>query len=105
MTPISPGEESIDPGFNVPVYSEGIRFSGSFLAPEGLENALLTSGGVVQLQIYGTVDVGGSPIHDPHFAAVLLPVPEPSTWTLFGFGLVVLFRRFRTLQTSAPSGV
>ena len=45
MTPIPPVEESIDPGFNVPVYSDGVRFSGSFFAPDGLENALLTSGG------------------------------------------------------------
>jgi hypothetical protein len=82
LNPDPPRGELIDPGFALPVYFDGVRFSGAFAAPAGLEDALLAGGGVVQLQIRGTVNLGGSPIQDPRLSAVLTPVPESSATVL-----------------------
>jgi hypothetical protein len=69
------GFPGIDPGFGLPIYSDGMRFSGSFTAFSGLENLLRTKGGTIYLQIHGSV----AGLQDPLFNAPLLKVTPPST--------------------------
>lgn len=96
-SPVTPGGDPIDPGFPVPVFSEGVRFSGSFARPDGIEDLFLANPGSVQLQIHGTVTMGNLVLEDPHFAAVLVPIPEPSSGVLCGAGaaMLQLWRRRR----------
>lgn len=49
------GFTGIDPGFGMPVYADGTRFTGLFKASPGLDNLLRTKGGTLYLQIHGTV--------------------------------------------------
>ena len=77
-----------------------VRFSGSFLAPDGLEDALLASGGVVQLHIAGIVDLGGAVLDSPSFSAVMLSVPEPTTGVLFLAGAFTLHFQRRHFKSS-----
>ena len=69
------GFPGIDPGFGLPIYSDGTRFSGSFTAFSGLENLLRTKGGTFFLQIHGSV----AGLQDPSFNAPLINVTPPST--------------------------
>jgi hypothetical protein len=69
------GFTGIDPGFGLPIYSDGTRFSGSFTAFPGLENLLRAKGGTIYLQIHGSV----AGLQDPLFNAPLLNVTPPST--------------------------
>lgn len=107
MGTIPPSEEPIDPGFHLPFYADGVRYSGSFTVPDGFEAALLVNSGVLQMQIYGSVNVGGSFVQDPILSAVMMPVPEPSFFTLLtfaGIGLLTLQRTriLRLEKVSSP---
>lgn len=76
------GPSGIDPGFGIVASVDGTRFTGSFSTHPSLEHLLLAQGGMVLLQVRGTVNS----LQDPLFSAPLqqdtVPIPIPFTATL-----------------------
>ena len=68
----------IDPGFGIPPYFDGTRFTGSFTAFPGLEHLLLARSGTLYLQVHGTVNS----LQYPLFSASLVHLTTPSTLQL-----------------------
>jgi hypothetical protein len=89
-----------------PIYASGVRFTGAWIVPDDWEFALLAGDGQVRLQVYGIVNLGGSPIQDPLFTATLMPVPEPPTWALMTAGgfLLLLYGRQSAAANRRPAG-
>ena len=69
------GFVGIDPGFQLPIYADGTRFTGSSTAFGGLEHHLLANGGTLYLHISGTTNA----LQETTFSATLQKVVALST--------------------------
>jgi hypothetical protein len=74
----------IDPGWALPVYFDGVRFTGSATAFPGLEHLLSARGGEVRLQMRGNF---AGMLEDPLFTALLVE-EGPQRTAQFGAAVV-----------------